>query len=44
MSIHPTAVIDKGAQIGKNVKIGPFSCIEADTVIHDDVVLGAQVT
>ena len=44
MRIHPTAVVDKGAQIGKNVNIGPFSCIEADTVIHDGVVIGAHVT
>lgn len=43
MSIHSTAVIDKGARIGKNVSIGPFAYVEKDTVIEDGVVIGAHV-
>ena len=26
--IHPTAIVDKDAKIGDNVKIGPFSIVE----------------
>lgn len=40
MSIHATAIVDKGAAIGKNVSIGQFACIEKDTVIGDGVVIG----
>ncbi|MFQ6131465.1 MAG: acyl-ACP--UDP-N-acetylglucosamine O-acyltransferase [Armatimonadota bacterium] len=34
MSIHPTAIVHPGAQIGEEVEIGPY-CI-----IHDDVAIG----
>ncbi len=33
--IHPTAIVDKKAQIGQNVVIGPFSIIEGDVVIGE---------
>ena len=33
--IHPTAIIDKGAQIDENVEIGPY------TVIGEDVQIGS---
>ncbi len=35
INIHPTAVIDSGAEIGEDVSIGPY------TVIQDDVVIGS---
>ena len=41
--IHPTAIIDSAAQIGQNVKIGPYCIIEADTVIGDDCELKSHV-
>ncbi|NOZ83696.1 MAG: acyl-ACP--UDP-N-acetylglucosamine O-acyltransferase [Epsilonproteobacteria bacterium] len=34
-NIHPTAIIDKTAKIGKNVEIGPYAVVEADTEIKD---------
>ena len=40
MSIHATAVVDRGAALGKNVSIGPFALIEKDTVIGDNAVIG----
>ncbi|NDV28497.1 acyl-ACP--UDP-N-acetylglucosamine O-acyltransferase [Desulfovibrio sp. JC010] len=41
--IHPSAIVDSGAQLGENVKIGPFCIIEGNTVIGDDCTLGANV-
>lgn len=40
--IHPTAVVSKNAQIGKNVSIGPCSVIGAAT-IADDCVIDSNV-
>lgn len=37
MSIHETAIIDKNAQLGNNVSVGPFS------IIGPDVILGSGV-
>ena len=42
--ISPLACIDAGAQIGENVKIGPFCVIEKDVVIGDDCELMNSVT
>jgi UDP-3-O-[3-hydroxymyristoyl] glucosamine N-acyltransferase len=47
--VHPTAVIDPTAQIGRRVRIGPHVVIGAKAVIGDDTdleagcVIGAQV-
>jgi UDP-N-acetylglucosamine acyltransferase len=41
--IHPTAVIDPGAEIGHNVEIGPFCCIGAHVVLNDGVKLMSHV-
>lgn len=37
--IHPTAIIEPGAKLGENVKIGPYSIVGAETVLGDDVEL-----
>ena len=41
--IHPTAVIDASAKIGKNVHVGAFTVIEKGAEIGDDCVIEAQV-
>jgi UDP-3-O-[3-hydroxymyristoyl] glucosamine N-acyltransferase len=41
--IHPTAVIDRTAQIGKNAHIGPYVVVDSDAVIGDNAVLLAHV-
>ncbi len=34
-SIHPTAIIDSGCQLGKDVTIGPYVIIESNTILGD---------
>lgn len=41
--IHPTAVIDPRAEIGRGVAIGPYSVIGPNVVIGDDSRLGPHV-
>jgi len=41
--IHPSAVIDKSAEIGEGVRIGPNCVVEAGVVIGDGTVLEANV-
>lgn len=43
MLISELAVIDPGAQIGNNVKIGPFCYIGKDVIIGDDCELNSHV-
>ncbi len=40
--IHPTAVIHPTAKIGKNVTLGPYCVVDADTVIGDNTYIGAH--
>ncbi len=40
MKVHPTAVVDGGAKIGKNVEIGPHACIGPEVTIGDDCTIG----
>lgn len=42
-NIHPSAVVDSGARIGANVRIGPFCVIGADVEIGDDCELVSHV-
>ena len=42
-SIHPTAVIMPGAEIGENVSIGAYSIIGEDCVIGENCVIDAHV-
>lgn len=41
--IHPSAIVSTGAQLGENIKIGPFCVVEDNTVIGDDCVLDSYV-
>src|SRR5882762_3063446 len=41
--IHPTAVVDPKAKLGKNAHIGPCVVIDEDAVIGDNAVLLAHV-
>ena len=41
--IHPTAIIENGAIIGENVKIGPFCIIGKNVVIGDNCELVSNV-
>lgn len=40
MNIHKTAIVNKDAQIGLGVEIGPYSIIEDDVVIGDNTKIG----
>lgn len=42
-SIHPTAIIEDGAQIGPNVSIGPYCVIGSNVVLGDGVVLKSHI-
>ena len=41
--IHPTAIIEDGAVIGENVKIGPFCIIGKNVIIGDGCELVSNV-
>ncbi|KTD17756.1 UDP-3-O-(3-hydroxymyristoyl)glucosamine N-acyltransferase [Legionella jordanis] len=41
--IHPTAVIDQNAAIGKNVSIGPYVVIESGVKIADNCIIKSHV-
>lgn len=41
--IHPTAVIEEGAKLGKNIEIGAFCCIGAEVTIGDGCKLKPHV-
>jgi UDP-N-acetylglucosamine acyltransferase len=43
VKIHPTAIIERGAQIGAEVEIGPFSLISAGAVIGEECVIQSHV-
>lgn len=42
--IHPSAVVEKGAQLGTGVKIGPFCHVSAEAVLGDRVELISHAT
>lgn len=42
-AIDPRAIVDSGASIGKNVRIGPFSIIGADVEIGDETEIAPHV-
>jgi UDP-N-acetylglucosamine acyltransferase len=43
MSIHPTAIIEEGANIGSGVKIGPYTHVGANVTLESDVQLASHV-
>lgn len=44
VDIHPAAVVDPGAVLGENVRIGPFCVIGPDVVIGDGTYIGPHCT
>ena len=40
---HPSAIIDEGAQIGKNTKIWHFCHLMSQTIIGEDCILGQNI-
>ncbi len=44
MSIHPLAVVSPHAELGTNVRIGPFCVVEAGVVLGDGCHLTGRVT
>jgi UDP-N-acetylglucosamine acyltransferase len=43
LKIHPTAILDAGAQIGDDIEIGPFSTIGPEVVIGDSTIVQSHV-
>ncbi|TPN88122.1 acyl-ACP--UDP-N-acetylglucosamine O-acyltransferase [Mesorhizobium sp. CU2] len=43
-SIHPSSVVEEGAQLGEGVRIGPFCYVGADAAIGDRVELVSHVS
>ena len=43
MNIHPTAIIDPAARLGREVTVGPFTVIEGQVEIGDQCVIGPHV-
>ena len=41
--IHPTAIIDKKAKIGKDVSVGPYAVIGSEVQLGDNVVIKSHV-
>lgn len=42
--IHPSAVVEQGAQLGAGVRVGPFCYVGSDVVLGDNVELLSHVT
>ena len=42
-TIHPTAIVDKAAALGLNVKVGPYSVIGPKVVLGDGVQIDSHV-
>ena len=42
--IHPTAVVEPGAELGNDVNVGPFCFVEAGAVVGDGCRLESHVT
>ncbi len=40
MLLHPTAIIDRGAELGAGVEVGPYSIIGPDVVIGPGTIIG----
>lgn len=42
-TIHPTAIIEKGAELASGVKIGPYCVVGQNVKLHQNVVLHSHV-
>jgi len=42
MSIHPTAIVDRHAELGRGVEIGPYAIVGPGVILHDEVQIGAH--
>ncbi len=42
-SIHPTAIIARGAELGRGVRVGPYCTVGPDAVLEDGVELVSHV-
>jgi UDP-N-acetylglucosamine acyltransferase len=40
VAVHPAAVVDPAARLGKNVDIGPFAVVGPDVSLGDEVIVG----
>lgn len=38
-NIHPQAIVEPGAKIGKNVTVEPFAVVKSTVTLHDNVVI-----
>lgn len=43
VEIHPTAIVEKGAEFGNNVKIGPYCIIGSNVKIDEGTVLKSHI-
>jgi len=41
--IHPSAIIDPGAKLGANVRVGPYAVIGPEVEVGDDCIIGSHV-
>ncbi|MDD3673806.1 MAG: acyl-[acyl-carrier-protein]--UDP-N-acetylglucosamine O-acyltransferase, partial [Synergistaceae bacterium] len=41
--IHPTAIVSPKAQLGENVRIGPFCMVDENVILGDETELRAYV-
>ncbi len=44
MTIHPTAIIEEGARLGLDVRVGPYAVIESHTTVGDRTEIRAHAT
>ncbi len=42
-NIHPTAIVESGAQLGRNVTIEPYAIVKGTVTLGDDVVIKSHV-
>ena len=42
MAVHPTAIVDPGAEVGGNVVVGPYAVIEAGVEVGDGCWIGSH--
>lgn len=44
VNIHPTAIVDSGAELAPGVRIGPFCHVGSDVTVHENVELMSHVS